>query len=145
MKKSVAIISAGVLAVTIVAAYYLFFAKASPATDITWGVDFSQMRAESLRLDWRETYLAIFDDLGVKNIKLHTQWDFVEGTRGSFYFNDIDWQLLQANNYDAQIIYVVGMKTGRWPECHVPDWATALSQKDQQDALLEYIKAERGV
>jgi GH35 family endo-1,4-beta-xylanase len=31
------------------------------------------------------------------------------------------------------------MKTGRWPECHIPTWANNLSEKDQQSELLNYI------
>lgn len=128
------------IALAVIASYYLFFASVRPAEKITWGVDFSQMRAESLKLDWRKTYLALLDDLGVKNIKLHTQWDWIEGQKGNFYFADVDWQLQQAKKYNAGVIYVVGMKTGRWPECHIPSWADTISQQEQQEAILEYIK-----
>ena len=58
---------------------YFFVGKAQEAENITWGVDFSQMQAQSLKLNWKNVYLAILDDLGAKNIKLHTQWDWVEG------------------------------------------------------------------
>ncbi len=108
--------------------------------DITWGVDFSQMQAENLKLDWKKTYLAILDDLGVKKIKLHTQWDFVEGKQQEFYFKDIDWQIQEAGKRNVNMIYVLGMKTGRWPECHIPTWAEGLSEKDQQQEVLTYIK-----
>ncbi len=119
---------------------YFFIGSAPVAEKITWGVDFSQMQAEALKLDWKKTYLAILEDLGVKHIKLHTQWDFVEGKRDDYYFKDIDWQVMQAQKHGADIIYVVGMKTGRWPECHIPDWATGLSEQDQQDQILQYIE-----
>ena len=119
---------------------YFFVGKAPVAKNITWGVDFSQMQAESLKLNWKETYLAIINDLGVKSIKLHTQWDWVEGKQGSYYFDDIDWQLSQANIKGVKIIYVVGMKSGRWPECHAPTWLSSLSKDQQQLELLKYIK-----
>lgn len=118
--------------------YFLFF-KISRPEKITWGVAFSQMQAESLRLDWKKTYLAILDELGVKNIKLHTQWDWVEGKKNDFYFNDIDWQIKEAEKRGIKIIYVVGMKTGRWPECHIPEWAAELSKQQQQNEVLKYI------
>ncbi len=110
------------------------------ADHITWGVDFSQVQAESLKIDWKKNYLAILEDLGAKHVKLHTQWNWVEGERGIFYFQDIDWQLEQAAKHQADIIYVVGMKTGRWPECHVPDWAALLGKKEQQEKILAYIE-----
>ena len=38
-----------------------------------------------------------------------------------YYFDDTDWQIQQAEQNNVNIIYVLGMKTGRWPECHIPD------------------------
>lgn len=118
---------------------YFFVGKTQVKNGITWGVDFSQSQAEYLKLDWKETYLAIIDDLKVKNIKLHTNWNWVEGKQDNFYFRDIDWQIKQAEKNNVKIIYVIGMKTGRWPECHIPLWAGNLSEKDQQTELLKYI------
>ena len=130
-----------VVVVLVLAIISYFFAGSAPVAEkITWGVDFSQMQAEALKLDWKKTYLAILEDLGAKHIKLHTQWDFVEGNKGDFYFKDIDWQIAQAQKHGADIIYVVGMKTGRWPECHIPSWATGLSKQEQQDYILKYIE-----
>lgn len=120
--------------------YYFFLAKAPKPEKITWGINFSQMWAKALGLDWKETYLAILDDLGAKNIKLHTQWDWVEGKKGKYFFDDIDWQIKEAEKRNAKLIYVVGMKTGRWPECHIPDWAAGLSKQEQQNEILKYIK-----
>jgi GH35 family endo-1,4-beta-xylanase len=119
---------------------YFFVGLAPVSKNITWGVDFSQMQAESLNLNWKEVYLAIIKDLGAKNIKLHTQWDWVEGKEGSYYFDDIDWQLQQAKENGVNIIYVVGLKSGRWPECHQPSWAGSLTAEEQKTKILNYIK-----
>jgi len=119
---------------------YFFVGKAKKADTILWGVNFSQMQAENLKLDWKKTYLAVMEDLGVKHIKLMTQWDWVEGAKDEFYFADIDWQVKEAQKHGAKLIYVTGMKTGRWPECHVPDWANGLSKSQQQDEILAYVK-----
>ena len=110
-------------------------------TNITWGVDFSQFQAEYLKLDWKATYLSIINDLGVKNIKIHTNWKLVETGKDTYDFDDTDWQIQQAEQNNVSIIYVLGMKTGRWPECHIADWALGLSEKDQQSELLKYITA----
>ena len=120
---------------------YFFVGYAKVSKDITWGVDFSQMQAENLKLDWKKTYTDMIDDLGVKNIKLHTQWDWIEGTKGDYYFGDTDWQVKQAEDKNVNIIYVVGMKTGRWPECHIPSWAQNLSEEQQKSEVLKYTKA----
>ncbi|MEI7424724.1 MAG: glycoside hydrolase family 2 TIM barrel-domain containing protein [Candidatus Staskawiczbacteria bacterium] len=128
------------LAIIAVVFCYFFVGKASISNNITWGVDFSQMQAQSLKLNWKDVYLAIINDLGAKNIKIHTQWDWVEGKQNEYYFNDIDWQLSKAKEKGVNIIYVVGMKSGRWPECHIPTWVNDLSEQQQKDATLNYIK-----
>lgn len=120
--------------------FYFFVGAAPEAENIVWGVDFSQMQAEVLKLNWKKAYLAILDDLGVKNIKLHTQWDWIEGEKGQYFFDDVDWQINQAEKRNAKIIYVLGIKTGRWPECHIPVWAEDLSKDELQDEVLKYIE-----
>ncbi len=106
-----------------------------------WGVDFSQSQAEYLKLDWKELYSSIISDLGAKDIKLHVNWDWVEGDKGNYFFNDVDWQIQQAEKNNAKIIFVLGMKTGRWPECHMPAWTQGLAKADTQAALLDYLTA----
>ncbi|GAI67698.1 unnamed protein product, partial [marine sediment metagenome] len=56
-------------------------------------VVFSQKHAELLELDWKETYLALLDDLEVKNIKLITYWDLLKPEEGEYNFEDLDWQI----------------------------------------------------
>ncbi len=119
---------------------YFFVGNAPIQKNITWGVDFSQVQAVYLGLNWKDTYSAIIDDLGAKNIKLHTDWDWIESKSGDYYFDDVDWQLQQAKDKGVNIIYVLGMKSGRWPECHIPKWANNLSEQQQKDATLSYIK-----
>lgn len=143
MKKMIKIsLLTAIIIITLIfiAFFYFFIGKAPKAKNILWGVNFSQMQAEALKLDWQKTYLALFDELGVKNIKLLTQWDWVEGKKDDYYFNDIDWQVSEAEKHGTKLIYVVGMKTGRWPECHIPSWAQGLSKKEQQTEIMKYVK-----
>ena len=140
MKKIVAILLSILIVALLSFAGYFLVGQAPVQKNITWGVNFSQMQAEVLKLDWKKTYLALMEDLGVKNIKLLTQWDWVEGQQDDFYFKDIDWQIKEAKARGVKITYVVGMKTGRWPECHLPAWAAGLSRADQQTQILQYIE-----
>lgn len=140
MKKSIIIIFFVTASILLFLVNYFFIAKAPTQKEIAWGVDFSQMQVEALDLDWKKTYSAILEDLGVKNVKLHTQWDFIEDRQGEYYFADTDWQINEATKRDASVIYVVGMKTGRWPECHLPSWTEGISKSQQQDSLLAYIQ-----
>ncbi|HCC60290.1 MAG: hypothetical protein A2402_03480 [Candidatus Staskawiczbacteria bacterium RIFOXYC1_FULL_37_43] len=119
---------------------FFFVGKTKEAENITWGVDFSQMQAEALKLNWRNSYLAILEDLGVKNIKIHTQWDWVEGKKDVYYFKNTDWQIDQAESHGAKIIFVLGLKSGRWPECHMPSWISSMPEEQQKLEVLEYVK-----
>jgi hypothetical protein len=128
--------------VILIASFYLYFftGKQSVKDGIIWGVDFSQSHAEYLKLDWKKMYLAMIDDLGAKNIKIHTNWSWIEGRKGDFYFKDTDWQIKKAEEKNVKVIYVLGMKTGRWPECHTPNWAKYMTKDQAQAELLKYVK-----
>ncbi len=119
---------------------YFFVGFPEPTEDIVFGVNFSQKHARQMGLDWKETYLALLDDLQIKNLKLITHWDLIEKERGNFFFDDLDWQIEEAQRRDVKIILVIGMKTGRWPECHIPEWAKGLSKEQQQERILELVK-----
>lgn len=122
----------------IICCFFIGFPK--QAENITWGVNFSQKYTEGLGLDWRETYLAILDDLGARNIKIAAHWDFIGGEEGNYYFDDLDWQIREAEKREAKIILVIGMKTPRWPECHIPEWAVNLSKEKQQEKILKLVE-----
>ena len=130
--------SGTVVVVLIVAGFSLI--RVTPAKQITWGVDFSQKHAQNFSLDWQEVYLAILEDLRVKNLKISTAWDLLEPKENEYSFFDLDWQLEQAQNHGAKTILVIGMKTPRWPECHLPNWAKTLSEQEQQNRVLELLK-----
>lgn len=119
---------------------YLFIGSASQAEKITWGVNFSQKHTKNLGLDWKETYLALLDDLKVKNLKVAAHWDLLEPENDKFYFQDLDWQIEEAQKRNAKILLVIGMKTTRWPECHIPEWAKNLSKEKQQKEILEMLE-----
>ena len=119
---------------------FFFVGKSSEAEKIVWGVNFSQKHAEGLGLNWQETYSALVDDLGAKNIKLATYWDLIELEEEQYNFEDLDWQIKTAEEKGAKLLLVIGMKTPRWPECHIPDWAKNLDKEKQQEKILDLIE-----
>jgi len=119
---------------------YLFTGTTKEAEDISWGVNFSQKHTENLGLDWKETYLALLDDLGIKNIKIAVHWDLIEPNEGEYYFGDLDWQIQKAEEKDVKTLLVIGMKTPRWPECHIPNWAVESNKESQQKSILELLE-----
>lgn len=140
MKKIFKIIICLFFVLLILFVYYYFFAKAKEVENITWGVNFSKEYAVFLGTDWKESYLAILDDLKAKDIKLLVQWNSVEKDKDKLDFSDTDWQISKAKDYGADVIYVLGMKTGRWPECHVPNWADGLDKEKQQQEILDFVE-----
>lgn len=120
--------------------FYFFVGKAPQVEKINWGVNFSQKHAQNLELDWKETYLALLDELKFKKIKLAFHWDLIEPESGEYNFNDLDWQIDTAKEKGAEILLIIGMKTSRWPECHIPKWAKKFKKEEQQKAILKIIE-----
>lgn len=106
------------------------------AEKITWGVTFSKPYAQSLGLDWKETYLAILDDLGARHLRIPAYWNELEGPKDVFYFENLDWQIDEAEKRGVSIILSVGRRLPRWPECHVPPWVKYESEEFQQERIL---------
>ena len=115
---------------------YLFTGETTPAENIVFGVTFSQKFAEEMELDWQVAYLEILDDLNVKKLRLVAYWDKVEPKQGEYFFDDLDWQIAQAEERGADIILAIGRRTPRWPECHSPEWVDGLAIPEQQEQLL---------
>lgn len=124
----------------LIACIYFFAGTADPAEDITWGVNFSQKYSTSMGLDWKENYLALLDDLEFENIKIAVHWDLIEKEKDKFDFSDLDWQIKEAEERGVKVILAIGMKTPRWPECHLPLWAWDLDKKEQQEEILEMLE-----
>jgi len=102
------------------------------------GVTFSQIYNESLGLDLQKTFLAILDDLKIKKIRISAYWNREEKSEGVFDFSEIDWMIQEAEKRDEEIVFAVGQKVPRWPECHVPDWAEKNDAK-RKEALVEFV------
>ncbi len=126
----------------LILAFVSFFFVGFPEEkeNIVWGVNFSQKHSQQMGLDWKENYLALLDDLEVKKIKVATYWDLIEKERGEFSFEDLDWQIKEAEKRGAEVMLVLGMKTPRWPECHIPFWVNDLDKKEQKERILNLIE-----
>ena len=119
---------------------YFFVGKAPRVKEISWGVTFSQKHAQNFGLNWKEVYLAILDDLKVKNLRVIVYWDLIEPEEGNYNFEDLDWQIKEAEEREVKIALVIGMKVPRWPECHLPNWAENLEKPQQQEKILAMLK-----
>ncbi len=140
MKKSSKMTVLGIIISALILAPLFLSTHTSQAdNEIIWGVDYSQSQAESLGLNPEETYSAIINDLGAKQIKIHIDWDATEQNQGVYNFTTLDKQVHLAEIHKVNLILVIGMKTGRWPECHTPTWFEQLPEDQRQAALISYV------
>lgn len=112
----------------------------APREDVHLGMTFSSRYATDLGLDWRETYRALLNEVGVKKLRLPVYWDLVEPTPGKRDYTDIDWQLDMAERSGATVILSIGQRVPRWPECHIPHWAKVGSDTERQVALKAFMR-----
>lgn len=131
------------LSIAIIALFFILFifnwAKLYPFAELEYGVNFSDKQARALSLDWKEVYTAMLKDLNVKKLRLPAYWDELEQTRGQYNWENLDWQINEAEKNNVELILVVGQRQPRWPECHLPGWTDNLTTADRQQALLNYI------
>ncbi|MSU73586.1 hypothetical protein EXS56_00400 [Candidatus Kaiserbacteria bacterium] len=128
------------LAVLAVILYLAFSLRPVPA-HVTYGVSFSVMQAEELGLDWRKAYVAILDELHVRDIRIPAYWPRVEAQRNTYDWRELDFEMSEAQKRDAHVVLAVGRRLPRWPECHIPGWAQTLSWEEQKEELRGYITA----
>jgi len=133
--KTVAI----VVLLLLLAMWFLSMEK-KPDT-IDYGMSFNVPYAQELGLDWKETYIAILDDLGVQRVRLAGQWNLIEPKKDKFDFSALDYQLEEAQKRDVEVILSIGRRTPRWPECHTPDWARDFIAQEWQTEITEYLTA----
>lgn len=134
--RIVLLVCVGILLATIL---LLAFPSFLPVTQ-TVGVTFSAPQATGIGLNWKEAYIAMLDDLQVKHLRLSAYWDSIQPVSSDAYdFSDLDYQISEAQKRDAHVVLSIGRKLPRWPECHIPTWAQALSEQDQQKQVLNML------
>ncbi len=138
LKRFAGVVLSLLLLILLLFGYFNMPAPA-PREDVSLGMTFSTRYAEGLGLDWRETYLALLDEVGVKKMRLPVYWDLVESTKGTYNFSDVDWQIEEAGKRGAEVILAVGIKVPRWPECHIPGWVGE-SPEARRSGILAFIE-----
>lgn len=121
-----------------VAVWYQHAQKSKVSLGVTFIADY----ATYLGLDAHETYLAILNDLHVKQLRLVSYWSDIEPTQGNYDFSELDWEMQQAQAHGAKVSLAIGLRQPRWPECHPPSWIdTSKPAAQWQPQLNQYITA----
>lgn len=131
-----------VVAVTILLALYgsLWYESIIREYPVSFGISFDAQQAEWLGVSPQEAYLAMMQELQPSYIRLSAHWDDIERRSGSYDFSELDWMMREAAKGDAKVTLVVGQKTPRWPECHLPHWFS-YEQADAEEKFFSYIRA----
>ncbi len=125
----------GILFGIIFLVYALSWAMSFRVYPAEWGVSFSKEHAESLGLDWKETYQAMLDDLSPTHIRISALWSTIAREKDVHQYDDLDWMMFQAARRGKHVTLVVGQKAPRWPECHIPSWAKENMSASKNDYL----------
>ena len=113
----------------------LYLVQKPVPDQIVYGMSFNTQYARELGLDWKDAYIAILDELGVRHLRLAAHWDMVEPKLGTYNWSEMDYQLSTAEKYKADVIFGVGRRLPRWPECHIPEWAKGDSWEMQKESI----------
>jgi len=121
-----------------VARWYQASVRSQP---LQMGASFIPAYAESLELDAEETMDAMINELGVRHFRLVSYWNQLEPTPGQYNFELLDWQFEKVEQAGGTVTLSVGMRQPRWPECHIPEWATKISEEQRNQHLNQFIAA----
>lgn len=126
----------GLIIGIVVFSFRLSFKSPRP---IEFGASFSPDYAQYLGFDPRTLFTRLLTDMPFKYIRLSAPWNTVQPENASSTFVDVEWYLDEAQKHGVAVTLVIGQKTPRWSECHVPAWAQKLSGKDYAMALNGYL------
>lgn len=136
-------ISGGAIFVLLVFFVYVNFPVDEVKKPVNLGVTFSARYAQDIETDWRQSYVAMLDDLKVRDIRIPVYWDLAEKEQAKYDFSDIDWQMDEAAKRGARVVLVIGQKVPRWPECFIPKWANSDTVRKEALINFEQVVVER--
>jgi len=108
--------------------------------NVEYGVTFSTKSVRGYDQDPQQVFREILHDLKVRKLRLVAYWDLIETEKDNYDFSELDWQIEEAEEADAEIILALGQKLPRWAECHIPEWVRELDRQKRRDELLEIVQ-----
>jgi len=118
---------------------YFLFGSVDTSSEVDFGVTFSQISAEEMKLDWKKTYAAILNELNIKKFRLIAYWSIIEPNKDEYSFSDLDWQIREIKRKGGEVILAVGSKLPGLLECYIPEWAKDLNNEEKQERTLLFL------
>ena len=142
MRHNIRKILIGVSALIIASVGFVYFlARKEVPTQITYGISYNVPYIHELGLDDEEVLDAFINELGVRHFRMSAHWTLMEPKKDQYDFSWMDRDLKKVEKAGGTVVFGVGRRLPRWPECHVPPWAKELSWEDQKSEILTYITA----
>jgi hypothetical protein len=108
---------------------------------INYGISYNVPYVYELGLDPDKVFDAFLNDLKARDLRMSAHWTLIEPKKDQFDFAWMDKDIKKAEKVNARVIFGVGRRLPRWPECHVPSWAKELSWEEQKREILQYVEA----
>ena len=137
--KKISILLCGIVCVLLLGMYGIakWYQIGQNGKSFQLGVTFIPDYARQLKVDPHETYLAIVDDLDVKQLRLVSYWKNIEKSPNTYDFKELDWQFREAEKRNVKISLAIGLRQPRWPECHAPEWIDTERPRSEWQPKLE--------
>jgi hypothetical protein len=120
-----------------IAQWYIHSEKSKP---LELGVSFIPDYAQSLGVDPHDTLQALLN-IGVRNFRLVSYWSDIEQAPGHYDFSELDSEMSTIAAAHGHVALTLGLRQPRWPECHMPDWASSEAPDKWQPQLYKFITA----
>jgi len=134
------LLALGCLCIVIVG-LIVFLSWGEVPSERNYGDTFRGGYGREIGIDWRASYIATLDELGVKQLRIPAYWSVLEREKDAYDWSELDFYMTEAQKRNAQIVLTVGRRIPRWPECHVPTWAQTLPWEEQKRELRQLLTA----
>ncbi len=107
---------------------------------VVFGASFNSEYAYYLGVNPKQVFEKIIGEWNFPYVRLSAQWNAIEKNPGQYDWHDLDWLMNTAAEKNVKVMLVLGYKTPRWPECHIPDWVMK-SKVDTRGQLEKFMQA----
>ena len=102
-----------------------WYIASNQSKEFKFGATFIPSYARYFGLEPKDTLQAMIDELGIRHYRFVSYWDEIEKTPGVYDFKELDWQFEKARASNSTVTLAIGLRQPRWPECHMPTWASS--------------------
>lgn len=106
---------------------------------IQYGMSYNVPYVRELGLNEDDVLGALIHELHIQRFRMSAHWTLIEPQKDVYDYTWMDRDIKKAEEANAEVIFGVGRRLPRWPECHIPSWAQNLSWEDQKKEIREYI------